>query len=90
MQQIGGIQLNPKPGTDFNSQYNVPDTGLTNNTTLSNNPLYNLLQVIFQNAKTDEIAHQVANCEVVGSNGLKVNVDSVKTQNAGNKLITQA
>ena len=42
MQQIGGIQLNPKPGTDFNSQYNVPDTGLTNNTTLSNNPLYNL------------------------------------------------
>ncbi len=77
MQQIGGIQLNPKPGTDFNSQYNVPDTGLTNNTTLSkSSPLYNLLQVMFQNKQTDNIA-EWSNSNLFQQNGLKANPDKM-------------
>lgn len=88
MQQIGGIQLNSKPGTDFNTQYNVPDTGLTNNTTLSNNPLYNLFQVMFQNTQTNNISQQLAKCDVVGSNGLKVNPNV--SDEVGKKLSTFA
>lgn len=77
MQQIGGIQLNPKPGTDFNSQYNVPDTGLTNNTTLSkSSPLYNLLQVMFQGKQTDNIAQHSGN-NILLDNGLKANPDKM-------------
>ncbi|MBP3820739.1 hypothetical protein J6G99_03740 [bacterium] len=60
MEQINGIQLKPTIGTDFNSQYGVPDTNLTNNTTLSNNPLYNLFQVIFNGKQTDNISQQLA------------------------------
>lgn len=88
MQQIGGIQLNSKPGTDFNTQYNVPDTGLTNNTTLSNNPLYNLFQVMFQNTQTNNISEQLAKCDVVGSNGLKINPNV--SEDVGKKLSTFA
>lgn len=88
MQQIGGVQLNSKPGTDFNSQYNVPDTGLTNNTTLSNNPLYNLFQVMFQNTQTNNISEQLAKCDVVGSNGLKVNPNV--SEEVGKRLSTFA
>lgn len=85
MQQIGGVQLNSKPGTDFNTQYGVPDTGLTNNTTLSkSNPLYNLLQVMFQGKQTDNISQQMAKCDVVGTNGLKNNADK-----GDHKLFTQ-
>lgn len=73
MSSLNGIQLNTKIGMDFNNQYNVPDTGLTNNTTLNNNPLYNLLQVVFQGKQTDKIAEQTAKCDVIGANGLKVN-----------------
>lgn len=86
MQQIGGIQLNSKPGADFNTQYSVPDTGLTNNTTLAkSNPLYNLLQVMFQNTQTNNISEQLAKCDVIGANGLKANQDK-----GSHKLFTQA
>ncbi len=88
MQQIGGIQLNSKPGTDFNTQYMAPDTGLTNNTTISNNPLYNLLQVIFQNTQTNNISHEEPKCNVIASNGLKVNTDDIKKDNQ--KIFTSA
>ena len=59
MNQYNGIQLNPV-GRSFNDQYNVPDTSLTQNSTVRNNPLYNLIQVIFQNKQTDNIAQQIA------------------------------
>lgn len=75
MQQIGGIQLNSKPGTNFAAQYNVPDTGLTQNTTLSkSSPLYNLFQVMFQNKQTDNIG-SFANSDIFQQNGLKANPD---------------
>lgn len=74
---INGIQLQSKPGTDFNSQYNVPDTGLTNNTTLSkSSPLYNLLQVMFQGKQTDNIG-EFANSNIFQQNGLKTNPDKM-------------
>lgn len=85
MQQIGGIQLNSKPGIDFNTQYNVPDTGLTQNTTLSkSSPLYNLLQVMFQGKQTDNIGN-FANSDIFQQNGLKQNPDKT-----GHKIFTQA
>ena len=85
MQHIGGIQLSSKPGIDFNTQYSVPDTGLTNNTTLAkSNPLYNLLQVMFQGKQTDRLG-EFANSDIFQQNGLKPNV-----QKGDHKLFTQA
>lgn len=75
--QLNGVQLNSKPGTDFNTQYSVPDTGLTNNTTLSkSSPLYNLLQVMFQGKQTDNIG-SFANSDLFQQNGLKANPDKM-------------
>lgn len=89
MQQIGGIQLSSKIGTDFNTQYSVPDTGLTNNTTMAkSNPLYNLLQVMFKNTQTNNISEQLAKCDVVSSNGLKSNPNT--SDIVGKKLSTIA
>ncbi len=86
MQQFGGIQINSKPGMDFSTQYGVPDTGLTNNTTLSKStPLYNLVQVMFQNTQTNNISEQLAKCDVIGSNGLKTNMEK-----GDHKIFTQA
>ena len=74
---INGIQLQSKPGTDFNSQYNVPDMSLTNNTTLSkSSPLYNLLQVMFQGKQTDNIG-EFANSDLFRQNGLKQNPEKM-------------
>lgn len=85
MQQIGGIQLSSKPGTDFNTQYSVSDTGLTNNTTLAKStPLYNLLQVMFQGKQTDKLG-EFANSDVFQQNGLRPNIDK-----GDHKLFTQA
>ena len=85
MLQIGGVQLNSKPGTNFNTQYNVPDTGLTQNTTLSHSsPLYNLFQVMFQGKQTDNIG-SFANSDIFQQNGLKHNPDKT-----GHKIFTQA
>ncbi len=70
---INGIQLQSKPGTDFNSLYNVSDTGLTNNTTLAkSSPLYNLLQVMFQGKQTDKVG-EFANSDIFQQNGLVKN-----------------
>ena len=74
MSSLNGIQLNSKPGMDFNTQYNVPDTGLTGNTTLANNPLYNLLQVVFQGKQTDNIAGYNKNDYFIQT-GLQANAD---------------
>lgn len=75
--QLNGVQLNSKPGMDFNTQYSVPDTGLTNNTTLAkSSPLYNLLQVMFQGKQTDNIG-SFANSDLFQQNGLKANPDKM-------------
>ena len=75
--QLNGVQLNSRPGMDFNTQYSVPDTGLTNNTTLSkSSPLYNLLQVMFQGKQTDNIG-SFANSDLFQQNGLKANPDKM-------------
>lgn len=75
--QLNGVQLNSKPGMDFNTQYGVGDTGLTNNTTLSkSSPLYNLLQVMFQGKQTDNIG-SFANSDLFQQNGLKANPDKM-------------
>lgn len=75
--QLNGVQLNSRPGMDFNTQYSVPDTGLTNNTTLSkSSPLYNLLQVMFQGKQTDNIG-SFANSDLFQQNGLKANPDKI-------------
>jgi hypothetical protein len=79
---INGVQLNSKFGADFNFQYGVPDTSLTNTTTLSNNPLYNLVKVLFEGKQTDNIAY---NQNAIMINGLKTN-----PQTTGNKLYTLA
>lgn len=62
MSTLGGVQLNSKFGQDMRTQYmdqginNLPnpDSGVANS--LPNNPLYNLLQVIFQDKQTDNIS----------------------------------
>lgn len=83
--QLNGVQLNSKPGTDFNTQYSVPDTGLTNNTTLAqSSPLYNLLQVFFQGKQSDNIG-SFANSDIFQQNGLKPNADAGE-----HKFFTQA
>ena len=85
--QVNGIQLTSRPGTDFNTQYNVPDTGLTNSSTLANSMvagIYNLLTVNFSGKQTENIPQHSQN-DIFQNNGLKQNV------HAGNhKLFTQA
>lgn len=81
---LNGIQLNSKPGTNFATQYNLPDTGLTNNTTLSNNPLYNLLQVVFQGKQTDNISEYNKNDYFIQT-GLQPNIDK-----GNHKVFTKA
>jgi hypothetical protein len=73
MMQLNGVQMNTKFGMDFNTQYSVPDTGLTNNTTLTNNPLYNLLQVVFQNKQSDNIEGYNKN-DLFNQTGLNPNI----------------
>ena len=76
MQQLNGIQLAPKVGTDFNTQYNIPDTGLTNNTTLSkSSPLYNLLQVMFNGTEVNRTPEH-SNSNIFLNNGLKQNLSA--------------
>jgi hypothetical protein len=78
---INGVQLNTKIGMDFSSQYAVPDTSLTNNTTLSNNPLYNLVKVLLLD-KTDNISY---NQNAIMLDGLNVNATK-----GNHKLFTTA
>ena len=85
MNQINGIQLTSRPGTDFATQYSVPDTGLTNNSTLSAySAVYNLLRADFNGKQSERIA-QHSNNDLFLDNGLKPNL----TQ-GNHKLFTQA
>lgn len=85
MTQINGIQLASRPGTDFSTQYNVPDTGLTNNTTLSAaSAVYNLLRADFNGKQSERVPDHSKN-NLFLANGLKQNV----TQGS-HKLFTQA
>ncbi len=85
MTQINGIQLASRPGTDFSTQYNVPDTGLTNNTTLSAaSAVYNLLRADFNGKQSERIA-QHSNNDIFLNNGLKPNMSQ-----GTHKLFTQA
>ncbi|MBE7713535.1 MAG: hypothetical protein E7Z87_07315 [Cyanobacteria bacterium SIG26] len=86
MQQFGGVQLNSKPGVDMYTQYNLPDTAMTNLTTLPQRMLYNLAQVVFGNDLMQNIAHEPPKCDVIGSDGLKTN--AIKPNDA--KVFTQA
>lgn len=86
MQQFGGVQLNSKPGVDLPTQYNLPDTGITNITTLPQKMLYNLAQVVFGGDLMQNIAHEPPKCDVIGSDGLKTN--AIKPDGA--KVFTQA
>lgn len=88
MTSLNGIQLPSKIGTDFSTQYSVPDTGLTNNTTLSNNPLYNMLQVLFQGKQTDNIGQKLGDVGAISTNGLKNT--PVGSDEIGKKLSTFA
>lgn len=67
-------QFNSKPGMDFNTQYNVPDTGLTNMSTLSNNPLYALAKLVFEGAQADKNSGYNPN-DIFLKNGLVPNAD---------------
>ncbi|MCM1338126.1 MAG: hypothetical protein NC191_00460 [Muribaculaceae bacterium] len=71
--QFNGINIAPKIGTDFNTQYSVPDTGLTNNTTIQTSPAHNLHQVKFEGKETDKL-NEFANCDIFRQNGLKQNL----------------
>lgn len=82
--QLNGVQLKTTIGTDFNSQYGVGDTALTNNTTISNNPLYNLAQVLFNGKQTDNISQYNKN-DLLLDNGLKPNLEK-----GNHKVFTQA
>ncbi|MDE6138274.1 MAG: hypothetical protein K2F57_02250 [Candidatus Gastranaerophilales bacterium] len=73
--QLNGVQLNTKPGMDFNTQYNVPDTGLTQKTTLPD-LINNLLKVNFNGKQTDNIGN-FANSDIFQQNGLKQNPDKI-------------
>jgi hypothetical protein len=80
---FNSVQLPSKIGSDFNSQYAVPDTNLTEKTTLQNNPLYNLAKVLFQGKQTDNISRNPNGLML--DDGLKANPDK-----GNHKLFLQA
>ena len=59
---INGVQLGNKFGADMRTQFmdqginNLPNPESGAATSLPQNPLYNLLQVVFQGKKTDNIS----------------------------------
>lgn len=59
---INGVQLGNKFGTDMRTQFmdqginNLPNPESSAATSLPQNPLYNLLQVVFQGKQTDNIS----------------------------------
>ena len=73
--QLSGIQITPKVGSDFNTQYNVPtDNNLTNQTTMPNNAVYNFFMVLFEGKQTENVP-QFANSNIFQDNGLKKNFE---------------
>ena len=80
--QFNGVQLNTT-GLDMRTQFmdqginNLPnpDSGLANS--LPNNPLYNMMQVLFQGKQTDNISRYNQNDLFSHqNNGLKPNIDT--------------
>ena len=80
--QYGGIELNTT-GLDMKTKYmdqgfnSLPNVDSPEANSLPNNPLYNLLQVLFQGKQTDNISRYNLN-ELFShqNNGLKPNIDT--------------
>ena len=73
--QMNGIQLNT---TGLNMQTKLMDSGINNTpnpdnaTTVSNNPMYNFMQVLFQGKQTDNIkGYNASDLFSHANNGLK-------------------
>ena len=75
MAEFNGVQQNPKLGANFDVQYGVNsgDNNLTNQTTLQNNPLYNLSKVIFQGELFNNINRNFGDVGAISTNGLRNN-----------------
>ncbi len=74
---LNGVQLNSRAGLDMRTQYseisNLPNPDSPQANTLSNNPIYNMLQVLFDGTKTESMPHNTPENAVIGSDGLKKN-----------------
>ena len=89
MASLNGVQLN-STGLDMRTQFmdqginNLPnpESGMANS--LPNNPLYNLLQVVFQGKQTDNISGYNKNDYFIQT-GLQPNLDK-----GDQKIFTQA
>jgi hypothetical protein len=89
--QFNGVQLNTT-GLDMRTQFmdqginNLPNPDSPEVNSLPNNPLYNLLQVLFQGKQTDNISRYNGNDLFSHqNNGLKPDIDT-----DGHDLITYA
>ena len=71
--QLNGINITSKIGADFNTQYSVPDTGLTEKTTLPD-LINNLLKVNFQGKQSDKIPEFANSNLFQETTGLKQNL----------------
>lgn len=77
--QMNGIQMNTT-GLDMKTRFmdqgvnNLPNPDSPEVNSLPNNPLYNLLQVLFQGKQTDNISGYNKN-DLFLQNGLKQNPD---------------
>ena len=88
MSSLNGVQLN-RTGLDMRTQFmdqginNLPnpESGVANS--LPNNPIYNLLQVVFQGKQTDNISSYNKNDYFIQT-GLRANVDK-----GDHKIFTQ-
>ena len=74
---LNGVQLNSRAGLDMRTQYseinNLPNPDSPQANTLSNNPIYNMLQVLFDGTNTESMPHNTPENAVIGSDGLKKN-----------------
>lgn len=87
--EINGVQQSPKFGANFDVQYGVNsgDNNLTNQTTLPNNPLFNLSKVIFQGELFNNINKNLGDVGAISTNGLRNNPPE---QGDEHKLFTSA
>ncbi len=80
MSSLNGIQMNAKAGVDMRTQYmdqginNLPNPDSAHANSLPNNPLYNMMQVLFQGKQTDNISGYNKN-DLFLQNGLVQNAD---------------
>lgn len=89
--QIGGAQVN-STGLDMKTKFmdqgfnNLPNPDSPVANSLPNNPLYNLMQVLFQGKQSDNISQYNANDLFSHqNNGLKPNIDT-----DGHNFVTMA